>query len=161
MFRKKIRFRKYLNILTPNILISAIRVLSKNQKRKIYIVVMIQASLSVLDLAGVAAVGLVGALAVTGVQSKTPGNRVGQVLDSLNLQDTTLQKQVAILGLLAAILFIARTALSIVLSRKILFFLSRSGAALSGELVEKLLSQPLSAIREKSNQQENSCCSKG
>ena len=150
--KKKI-FRKYLSKLIPETLSRAIRVLSNNQRKKISAVVLIQSSLSILDLAGVAAVGLVGALAVTGVQSKTPGNRVGQVLEVLNLQSTTLQKQVAILGLIAAGLFIARTILSILLSRKILFFLSRCGATISGDLVEKLLSQPLSKIQNKSNQE--------
>jgi ABC-type multidrug transport system fused ATPase/permease subunit len=145
--------RRYLSKLIPETLPRAIRVLSKGQRKRISAVVLIQSSLSILDLAGVAAVGLVGALAVTGVQSKTPGNRVGQVLEVLNLQNTTLQKQVAILGLLAAVLFILRTVLSVILSRKILFFLSRCGATISGDLVEKLLSQPLSKIQNKSSQE--------
>jgi ABC-type multidrug transport system fused ATPase/permease subunit len=145
--------RKYLKKLFPETLPRALRVLSKGQRRRITAVVAIQSSLSILDLAGVAAVGLVGALAVTGVQSKAPGNRVGQVLEVLNLQNTSLQKQVAFLGLLAAILFIVRTVLSVVLNRKILFFLSRCGATISGDLVEKLLSQPLSKIQNKSSQE--------
>ena len=106
-----------------------------------------------MDLAGVAAVGLVGALAVTGVQSKIPGNRVGQVLDLLNLENLTIQKEVAFLGFLAAILFVARTILSIILSRKILYFLARCGAEVSGNLVEKMLSQPLTKIQMKSSQE--------
>jgi ABC-type multidrug transport system fused ATPase/permease subunit len=153
MVIKKKSLRGYLKKLIPETLPRALRVLSKGQRRRITAVVAIQSSLSILDLAGVAAVGLVGALAVTGVQSKTPGNRVGQVLEVLNLQNTNLQKQVAILGLLAATLFILRTALSVFLSRKILFFLSRCGATISGDLVEKLLSQPLSVIQKKSNQE--------
>lgn len=134
-------------------LISAVNIFPKQQKNKLYLVVLIQSSLGILDLAGVAAVGLVGALAVTGVQSKTPGNRVGQILEILNLQNSTIQKQVALLGLFAALLFVVRTVFSIFLNRKILFFLSRSGAVLSGELAEKLLSQPLSEIQKKSNQE--------
>ena len=153
MAERRYRLSRNLNVVKPKTLIRALNVLSNSQKRRIYIVVLVQSSLSILDLVGVAAVGLVGALAVTGVQSKTPGNRVGQVLDILNLQNTTLQKQVAILGLIAAILFIIKTVLSIILNRKILLFLSRCSAALSGELVEKLLSQPLSSIQKKSNQE--------
>jgi ABC-type multidrug transport system fused ATPase/permease subunit len=144
---------KFLNMLISGTLPRALKVLSKSQKRRIYAVVIIQSSLSILDLAGVAAIGLVGALAVTGVQSKTPGNRVGQILEFLNLNNTSLQRQVAILGLLAALLFILRTVLSVILSRKILFFLSRCGATISGDLVEKLLSQPLTSIQQKSNQE--------
>lgn len=143
----------FLKKLIPETLPRALKVLSKGQRRRITAVVAIQSSLSILDLAGVAAIGLVGALAVTGVQSKTPGNRVGQVLEVLNLQNTSLQKQVAILGLLAATLFILRTILSVFLSRKILFFLSRCGATISGDLTEKLLSQPLSKIQNNSSQE--------
>jgi ABC-type multidrug transport system fused ATPase/permease subunit len=144
---------EYLHKLVPDTLPRAIAVLTKSQKRRVGAVVLIQSSLSILDLAGVAAIGLVGALAVTGVQSKTPGNRVGEVLKILNLQDTALQKQVAILGILAATLFIVRTILSVFLTRKILFFLSRCGATISGEMVEKLLSQPLSVIQSRSSQE--------
>lgn len=153
MLIKKNSSRGYFKKLIPETLPRALRVLSKGQRRRITAVVAIQSSLSILDLAGVAAVGLVGALAVTGVQSKTPGNRVGQVLEVLNLENTSLQKQVAILGLLAATLFILRTILSVFLSRKILFFLSRCGATISGDLTEKLLSQPLSKIQNNSSQE--------
>ncbi len=144
---------EYLHKLVPDTLPRALAVLSKSQKRRVGAVVLIQSSLSILDLAGVAAIGLVGALAVTGVQSKAPGNRVGEVLKILNLQDTALQKQVAILGILAATLFILRTILSVYLTRKILFFLSRCSATISGEMVEKLLSQPLSVIQSRSSQE--------
>jgi hypothetical protein len=101
MGEKQNKVKKNLNFLFPDTLIRALKVLSKTQQRKIFTVALIQSSLSVLDLAGVAAVGLVGALAVTGVQSKAPGNRVGQILEFLNLENTSLQKQVAILGLVA------------------------------------------------------------
>ena len=145
--------RKYIQKLFPDTLPRALAVLSNNQKRRVGAIVLIQSSLSILDLAGVAAIGLVGALAVTGVQAKAPGNRVGEVLKILNLQDTTLQKQVAILGILAATLFIVRTILSVYLNRKILFFLSRCSATISGQIVEKLLSQPLSLIQSRSSQE--------
>jgi ABC-type multidrug transport system fused ATPase/permease subunit len=137
----------------PFVVLRSIKILTNNQKQKIFLVVLIQSSLGLLDLAGVAAVGLVGALAVTGVQSKVPGNRVGQVLNILNLENLTIQKQVAILGLLAAILFVLRTIFSIILSRKILYFLARCGAKISGNLVEKMLTQPLTLIQMKSSQE--------
>ena len=154
-----LRSLMYLNIKSslhkavPTNLTNALSVLSKEQKTKVLFVAVIQASLSILDLIGVAAIGLVGALSVTGVQSKNPGDRVGQALETLNIQDFSLQSQVAILGVFAAALFIVRTILSIILSRKILFFLSRCGAIISGNLVEKLLAQPLSTVQSKSSQE--------
>lgn len=149
----KSKLRANLISIIPSVVLRSVKILKKNQRRKVFLIVLVQSSLGLLDLAGVAAVGLVGALAVTGVQSKVPGNRVGQVLDLLNLENLTIQKQVAFLGLLAAILFIVRTILSIVLSRKILYFLARCGAEISGNLVEKVLTQPLTKIQMKSSQE--------
>jgi ABC-type multidrug transport system fused ATPase/permease subunit len=147
------KIKRFLHQAVPTNLSNALSVLSKEQKTKVLFVAVIQASLSILDLIGVAAIGLVGALSVTGVQSKNPGDRVGQALEILNIQDFSLQTQVAILGVFAAALFILRTILSILLSRKILFFLSRCGAIISGNLVEKLLAQPLSTVQSKSSQE--------
>jgi ABC-type multidrug transport system fused ATPase/permease subunit len=147
------RVSSKLFIQQPNNLTRAFNLLSKNQKNKVSIIVLLQFFLSFLDLIGVAAVGLVGALAVTGVQSQNPGSKVGNVINFLNLENSTLQVQVSILAISAAALFVSKTIISLYLSRRILFFLSRSGAAISGDLVKRLFSQPLSVIQEKSNQE--------
>ncbi len=137
----------------PNEAIHAFRLLNKNQKYKLIIVILVQSSLSLLDLLGVAAVGLVAALSVSGVQSKTPGNRVENVLSFMNLENVSFQQQVAIIGIMAASIFLFRTYLSIILSRKILFFLSRCGAVISGNISAKLFSQYLPNIQKISSQE--------
>jgi ATP-binding cassette subfamily C protein len=53
------------------------------------------------DLLGVALLGILGALAVNGVQSRAPGERVTRVLQFLQLENQTLQIQASILGCLA------------------------------------------------------------
>jgi len=132
---------------------ASLNILDAPDRKKLFIVTVLQSALGFLDLAGVAAVGLVGALAVKGVQSISPGNRVTSALEFLGLQSFTIQKQVAVLGLLAAILFVVRTVLSIIISRRILFFLSRRAAKITGNLTAKLLSQPLLKLQEISNQE--------
>jgi ATP-binding cassette subfamily C protein len=129
-------------------LYNALKILDSADRKKLFIVTIFQSALAFLDLAGVALVGLVGALAVTGVQSMNPGNRVSSVLDFLEIQNFTIQKQFAILGLLAASLFIVRTVLSVIVSRRTLFFLSRRAAKITGNLTAKLLSQPLLKLQE-------------
>ena len=131
----------------------SLNALDVRDKRKITFIMILQSSLGLLDLAGVAAVGLVGALAVTGVQSTTPGNRVGAALELLKIEDFTIQKQVAILGLIAAALFIIRTVISVIVSKRALYFLSRRGAKITGILASKLLAQPLLKVQEKSSQE--------
>ena len=131
----------------------AINTLSKNDQRKVLIVVILQVFLGFLDLLGVATVGVLGSLAIRGIQSSTAEGRVGQILGSLQMENLTFQNQITILGLVAAILLILRTVLSILFTRKILFFLSRRGANLSADLVAKLLSRNLDLIQQRSVQQ--------
>ena len=132
---------------------SSLNILDAPDRKKLFIVTVLQSACGFLDLAGVAAVGLVGALAVKGVQSVAPGNRASSALEFLGIQSFTMQKQVAVLGSLAAILFVVRTVLSIIISRRILFFLSRRAAKITGNLTAKLLSQPLLKLQETSNQE--------
>jgi ABC-type multidrug transport system fused ATPase/permease subunit len=130
----------------------SVQVLPKSDRTKIVLVVVLQVGLGFLDLVGVAAIGVLGALAVTGVQSIKPGNRVSGVLDMLGLSNLSFQNQIAILGLSAAAILVLRTVLSIVITRRIFFFLSRRGAIISSDLVSKLLSQSLLKVQERSTQ---------
>ena len=129
------------------------RVFSRRDQKKIVGVVILQISLGFLDLLGVAAIGMLGALSVSGIQSGTPGNRVNSVLNFLKISEFTFQTQVAIIGISAAALLIGRTLFSIYFTRRTLFFLSRRGAQISSDLISKLLSQSLLSIQSKSNQQ--------
>jgi len=131
----------------------SLQVLPRRDKLKVGFVVILQIGLGLLDLAGVAIVGILGALAVSGVASRAPGNRVYSVLDFLNLETLTLQQQATALGLAAALLLVGKTIISIIFSRKIIFFLSRRGAVISTNLLSRLLAQPLQNLQQRSMQQ--------
>ena len=109
--------------------------------------------MSILDLLGVVLIGLLGALSVQGLQSNSPGNRVGAALKLLHIQDATFQNQALILGISAAALLVGRTVLSIFFTRRILFFLSRRGAKISADLISRLLSQPLLVVQSRTTQE--------
>jgi len=128
------------------------RVLTRNDQKKLGAVVVLQVLSGFLDLFAVAIIGVVGALAVSGVQSKEPGNRVGAFLEFLNLSEISFQNQVALLGCGAALILISRTAFSIYFTRRTLFFLSRRGANISSSLITKLMHQPITKIQERSTQ---------
>jgi ABC-type multidrug transport system fused ATPase/permease subunit len=106
-----------------------------------------------LDLVGIATVGILGALAVNGVESSQPGNRVSSVLKLLHISGQPFQSQAAILGIAAAALLISRTAISAFFVRRTLYFLSRRGAVISADLIGKVLSQPITAIQSKASQE--------
>jgi ABC-type multidrug transport system fused ATPase/permease subunit len=102
---------------------------------------VLQILLGAMDLLGVALIGVIGALAVTGIQSAEPGNRVGAVLKLLQLDGFSFQQQTAILGVIATVVLVGRTIFSIFFTRKVLFFIARRSAVTSGILIRKVLRQ--------------------
>jgi ABC-type multidrug transport system fused ATPase/permease subunit len=135
------------------VVVRALMILEKKDRYKSAVLVLIQIGLSFIDLLGVAVFGILGALAVNGTASRSPGNRVSKVLDFLNIGNLSLQKQAFTLGLLASGLLILKTALSIWLTRRTMFFLSRRGAKLTQSLINKLLSQSLQEVQKRSMQE--------
>jgi len=131
----------------------ALKILNPADRFKVLALVFIQIALAFLDLIGVAVIGVIGSLAVTGIRSSQPGNRVSEVLKFLNLDNQSFQSQIAILGAISAALLISRTIFSVLFSRKSIFFLSRRGAKISSELVLRLLQLPLQRIQARSTQE--------
>ncbi len=131
----------------------AIGILSKNDRRKLGIVTVIQVFLGMLDLFGVLAIGLLGTLSITGIQSREPGNRVNTVLSFLGLGNSTFQTQAIAIGGAAVILLVGRTIFSIIFTRRILYFMSRRGASISANLISRFLAQPFLMIQRWSSQE--------
>ena len=126
--------------------------LDKNDRVKLYFLIFFQITLGVLDLIGVAFVGVIGALAVTGISSGTPGERVSKILELIHLENFSFETQVAIFGLLAAGFMMSKTLLSMIFTQKSLTFLSYRSAQFSAKLARKVLSQQYLEIRNTSNQ---------
>lgn len=139
--------------LRHSALTRAFKVLSRTDKRKLAVITLLQVLIGGLDLLGVLAIGLLGALSVTGLQSNDPGNQVKAALEFLQIESQSFQNQAIILGLGSIVVLVGRTILSIVFTRKTLFFLSRRGAKISAELISRLMSQPLLVVQSRSTQE--------
>lgn len=147
-------FNSFVNEKKKNILlIRCFSLLSRRDRFAISFISVIQLGLGILDLIGVGVIGVLGALAVNGIQSKNPGDRITKVLTILGIENYSFQKQVAILGVIAAFTLMTKTIFSIVVSRRILFFLSRRSAVMSSKLVYKLFSLNLIEIQKLTSQQ--------
>ena len=134
-------------------LLRAFEILPKADIRKLVAITGIQILLSLLDLLGVFAIGLLGTLSITGIQSQSPNGKVNSILDFIGLEDSTFQKQALVIGLSAIILLVGRTILSIIFTRRILYFMSRKGAIISARLISRFLAQPLTSIQKWSVQE--------
>lgn len=139
--------------LSKSTVLKTLKILPAQDQKKIILVSVVQVCLGFLDLLGVAVLGVVGALSVTGVQSLEPGNTIGFIISSLGLSNFSFQKQVASLAVGAASILILRTILSIVIARRTFFFLSRRSALITSSLFSRLLSQSLLKVQEKSTQE--------
>jgi ABC-type multidrug transport system fused ATPase/permease subunit len=128
-------------------------ILSKDDKKRLSQVTFLQIILGFLDLVGIALIGLVAVISVNGIQALEPGSRVTKVIDLFGLTTFTFQIQVAIIGTAAALLLIIRTLLTMIISKRILFYLGRRAAKLSSSLFSKLLSQDLLTISLRTSQE--------
>jgi ABC-type multidrug transport system fused ATPase/permease subunit len=131
----------------------ALSMLDRSEKKKLGLVCITQTLLGFLDLIGVAIIGLVGTLAVKGIQSQTPTGNIARLLETLQLSNFTFQIQIAFLGLIAATILIARSLFSMFLSRRILYFLSYKAASMSSRLVKELLARNMTEIQRKTSQE--------
>jgi len=136
-----------------NLVLRSLNILAILDQVKVALLVIIQIFLSLLDLAGVAVIGIIGAMTINGSSSRPPGDRVSMILNFLHINDFELAKQVAILGIIAAILLIGKTILTIYLTRRTMFFLGNRGSELTKELIYKILNQSFQEIQKRSVQE--------
>jgi ABC-type multidrug transport system fused ATPase/permease subunit len=124
----------------------SIKLLDPVTRRKYYLVSILQIFLSLLDLLGVALVGVIAALTLRGVKSEAPGDRTQSVLNFFHMDNLTFQSQVAVLAAVTVILLVGKTIVSILITRRTLIFLSNRSAAITSDLIRNVLNQPLSNV---------------
>jgi hypothetical protein len=110
------KFKAIIGSARLSTIAQSFRTLSRHDRRRLTLIVLIQSSLNILDLIGVAIVGVLGTLAVRGIQSQPSGGKVESVLQVLRLSQMTFQMQIAVLGALSAAVLITRTLLSVYFS---------------------------------------------
>lgn len=113
---------------------------------------VLQALTALLDLVGVLLIGLVGALAVTTVQSAPPPQVVTDLADRLGLGNLSSQTLVAVLAGSAAILLLSKSLISGLLTRRVFVFLANRQALITARLAKELLARPLTFLQQRSSQ---------
>lgn len=132
---------------------SSFGLLAKSDRKKLLGIGAVQILLNFLDLLGIALVGLVASLAVTGINSKVSSGLVETFLKAVGLESQSLQTQTAVLATLALASFIIRTLLSMYFIRRTLIFLGRRAAEISADLFGKILARTFTEIGKYSHQQ--------
>ena len=134
-------------------LAAALATFSRREKVKLFGFSIAQMGLGFLDLLAIGLLGLLGSLSVTGVQSLNPTGKVASLLSLIRVDDWSLQGQISVLGLMAGSLLAIKTIISLLITRRNLFFLSTRSAKISISLVEKLMKKSLLELQTKTTQE--------
>jgi ABC-type multidrug transport system fused ATPase/permease subunit len=128
--------------------------LSKRDRFRLVLVLIINVFLAFLDLIGVALIGVATASLIRGLQSLEAGNQVSRFLELLNLDGLPQKSLLMILVSSAVFFFILKTMLSVYFFRKTLRYMSYRNAEISSSLVSKMLNRPVDQIFKNSIQHQ-------
>jgi ABC-type multidrug transport system fused ATPase/permease subunit len=143
--------KKFINSI-PEALRIILGCFNPRERLRLFLLTFIQVTLSLLDLIAVALLGLLGSLAVSGVQSQNASGRVASIIGGLGLTSYSLQMQVTIIGMMAAGILALKTFLSLAITRKNLEFLAYKAAEISSGLVRHLTNKNLLELQSNSSQ---------
>lgn len=127
--------------------------LEQKDRKKLVLLTCCNLFLAFLDLLGVAALGVLTAMAIQGAQALEPGDKVSWVLEFLQISEFSFRTRLIVLSVGAVLVFVIKTFLSALITRKTLYFLGYRAAYVGSKLVDQLLKQQVSYIREKSPQE--------
>jgi len=137
---------------SKTVISTALKLLDKRRRKKLILVTFVQALLSVLDILSVAIIGIVTAIALSGIQSQDTDGVAAKVLQFLKIENYSFQAQVAFLGITAALFMILKTFFSAFMMNRILQFLSHTASTTSRSLLSKLVSKPWEFLKQLDSQ---------
>jgi ABC-type multidrug transport system fused ATPase/permease subunit len=122
----------------------SVALLEPPQRRRLVLAAGVQVTLNLLDLVGIALIGLVAAVAASGVGAKSPLPGWAQtVLDWFGLGDLTVSQVSVVIALTAVFVLVLKTVLQALMTRRISRFLANRQAEVSASLARRFLSRPL------------------
>jgi len=128
--------------------------LNKKDRYRLFLVLIINASVAILDLIGVALIGAASAILIRGLQSQGAGIQVTKFLEILNLDGLSQKLLLIILGSGAIFFFVLKTILSVYFLRRTIRYMSVRNAQISSTLMSKMLNRPVEIIFKNSIQHQ-------
>ena len=124
----------------------ATRLLPPGKRRLFYLAAGFQVSLAVLDLIGIALIGLVASVAVSGIGVTGIPAPAQRVIDFLGLDGLTVSQLSVVLALAAVSILVLKTIASAIMTRWIMRFLAARQAEVSTQLARGFLALPMARV---------------
>ena len=102
----------------------SISMMPREKRRLLRIATALQVSLGILDLIGIALIGLVAAIAVSGIGTAGLPDWLQSTLDTIGLGSLTVSQLSVIVALTAVFVLIAKSVLSALMTQRIMRFLA-------------------------------------
>lgn len=125
----------------------AVGLLPPSKRRLLFLAAAAQISLGLLDLLGIALVGVLATVAVSATGISGIPEPVQSALDAIGLGDLSATQLSALIAATAVLVLVAKTALAAVLQRRIFRFLANRQADVSARLARSFLRRPLSDVQ--------------
>ena len=125
----------------------AIQLLPSKKRRLLLLGAGIQVSLGTLDLIGVALIGLVAAVAVSGLGVAAVPSGVQALIEAAGFSDLTVSQLSVVVALAAVAILILKTGLSALMTRRLARFLANCQAETAARLAREFLSRPLTQVQ--------------
>lgn len=131
----------------PTAIRQAVQLLPVDKRRLLFLGAAVQVSLGLLDLIGIALVGLVAVIVVSGLGIASLPTQLQSFFDALGLGGLTVSQLSVVIALAAVGILVAKTGLSALMTRKIALFLANRQAEASAQLAREFLSRPLAQVQ--------------
>ena len=121
----------------------AITLLPKDKRKLLFLASAAQLSLALLDLIGIALIGLVAAVAVSKIDLSQIPSWLQTSLNTFGLEGLTVSQLTVVIAVTAVAILILKTLLSALMSRLVIRFLANRQRDVSVRLAREFLSRPL------------------
>ena len=125
---------------------------STRDKRTLYLISALQATVNLLDILAITLIGVIGALGVSYVAGFALPEWVVKVLRYLKLDDFSIEQTLILVSALTAFLFVTKSISSVFINFRVFRFLSIRQAAISTKLSKQLSEAPYQFIKKQNPQ---------
>jgi hypothetical protein len=125
----------------------SISMMPEGKRWVLFLAAGFQVSLGLLDLLGIALIGLVAAVAVSGIAPNSLPGWAQSVLETTGLDALTISQLSVFIALAAVLVLVSKTVISAVMTRVITRFLAHRQADLSVTLARTFLQRPLAQVQ--------------
>jgi ABC-type multidrug transport system fused ATPase/permease subunit len=129
----------------------SLSLLAPRDRSLLLLIVILQSTLSALDVVAIGLIGIVAAMA-TGTVTGRLANVLESVQHKVGLGNVGSTSIAIGLGAVAGVLLVSKSAVSFLVTRRIFTFLARRQAIISSSLAERLLKRPLLEVQQRSSQ---------